>query len=47
MAEKFEPANDATAESGRKTWQAPVVIVGELEEAEANPTVNSDGLIGS
>jgi hypothetical protein len=34
MTEKFEPANDAADETGRKAWQTPQVIEGTLDEAE-------------
>lgn len=44
MAEKFEPANDATDETGRKTWRTPQVIVGALDETEINPVIGGDGL---
>lgn len=43
MAEKFEPANDATDETGRKTWRTPLVIVGALDETETNPVIGPDG----
>jgi hypothetical protein len=42
MTENFGPANDATTESGRKTWRTPQVIEGTLGEAEIGAAFVAD-----
>lgn len=44
MTEKFESANHATDETGRKVWVTPQVIVGALDETENAPVIGGDGL---